>query len=367
MKKMIVLRCMLIIACLLSSSLRARSLQPRPEQFRYHVSNALGKTNVIPVVVIGTGPAGLTAGLYSARGGLSTRIYAGETKGGQLTETSFVENYAGVKKILGNDLMQTMMEQVTEFGAEIIEESIVSVDFNQWPFVLKTDADEEVRALCVIIATGAKARKLGVQGEDTYAGLGVSSCAICDGYFFKGKDVVVVGGGDAAVEEALQLSPYAKSVTILVRKDRMRAADHMQKKLAGYSNIKPVQYNKQVTKVLGDDETLNALEVQDVVTGKKSMLPTSALFLAVGHIPHTELFQGQLDLTDDGYIHIKGSRTGADTSVPGVFAAGDVMDSRYRQAIVSAGFGCIAALEATAWLREIGVTDEVLKKIARKS
>lgn len=333
----------------------------------YDIRKALTPSHVItPVVVIGSGPAGLTAGMYAVRGGFPTKIYTGVTKGGQLTETSYVENYTGVKRILGNDLMSTMMEQAAEFGAELIEESIESVDFSQWPFVLRTDAGQEIRALSVIITTGATSRKLGIPGEDEHWGSGVSSCAICDGHFFKGKDVVVVGGGDAAVEEAMQLSPFAKTVTIFVRSGRMRAADHMQRKLQGYSNVK-LQYNKQVTQIIGDGDSVSSLEVLDTVTARKSMIQADGLFLAIGHIPATELFSGQLSLTDDGYIQVQSGRPGLVTSVPGVFAAGDVMDPWYRQAIVSAGFGCIAALEATQWLREIGVTDNVIKQIAKNN
>ncbi len=333
----------------------------------YDLARALKGDHVVPVVVIGTGPAGLTAGIYTVRGGFPTTIYAGELIGGQLTETSYVENYSGVKRVLGSDLMDTMLEQVAEFGAEIKKKSIVSVDFTRWPFVLRTDDDQEVRALSVIIATGGQPRKLGIPGEDTYGGAGVSSCAICDGFFFKGKDVVVVGGGDAAVEEALQLSPHAKSVTILVRKDRMRAAHHMQKKLSGYNNVKPVQYHKQVTQVIGDGDSVTGLEVQDTITGKKSILVAQGLFLAIGHIPNTDLFGGQLALTDDGYIHLHSGGPAQVTSVPGVFAAGDVEDRLYRQAIVSAGHGCIAALEATTWLRSIGTTDAVIKHLAQRA
>lgn len=320
----------------------------------HDLQRALQEKNVHPVVVIGSGPAGLTAGMYAARSGMPTRVYAGETTGGQLTETSYVDNYSGVKRIVGFDLMQIMAEQAVAFGAEIIEETIVSVDLGRWPFVLHTSRNEEVRALSLIIATGANPRKLGVVGEEEYWGSGVSSCPICDGIFFSEKEVVVVGGGDSAIEKAIQLSSHAKKITILVRSHAMKASEHMKKKLKTYSNIEPVQYHKEITKIVGDGHILTGVRVVDRLTNKKKLFPTDGLFLAIGHIPNTALFRDQLELTEEGFIAVK---NGPFTSVPGVFAAGEVMDAKYRQAIISAGYGSMAALEATHWLQEIGLAN----------
>jgi thioredoxin reductase (NADPH) len=219
------------------------------------------------------------------------------------------------------------------------------------------------RALSIIITTGATPRKLGIPGEERYWGLGVSTCALCDALFFKGKNVAVVGGGDSAVEEAMQLSPHAASVTIYVRKERMRAGSTMQQKLSGFSNIKAIEYKHIVTQVLGDDEGVTALEVQNLETNEKKVVPYDGLFLAIGHTPNAELFAGQLALTDSGHILIN-ERT-HETSVPGVFAAGDVEDALYRQAIVAAGNGCKAAISAVHFLREAGVTEATLKQLQK--
>ena len=297
---------------------------------------------------------------------MPTTVINGTMPGGLLTQTSFVENYSGVKKVIGEELMNTMVEQTLQAGAKILDDTVVSVDLSQWPFVIATDRGSIYRVLSLIVATGATPKKLEVPGEETHWGNGVSSCALCDALFFKGKDVFVVGGGDSAVEEAIQLAPHVKSVTILVRNQRMRAAQSMQQKLKGYPTIKPPLYSMQVTQVLGDETGVTGLELQNLTTNAKQVIPADGLFLAIGHHPNTDLFVDQLSLSDSGHIIIEG-RTQA-TSVPGVFAAGDVEDDRYRQAIVAAGRGAAAAIDAVSWLRgEKGVTEDALKKLALQS
>ncbi len=314
---------------------------------------------VKPLVIIGSGPAGSAAGIYGGLLGIPTTIIAGPLRGGQLMQTSFIENYPGHKRIDGRTLMETMHEQAEGLSAEIIDDEIVSVDFSTWPFTLRGEWGT-YKALAVIATTGATPKKLDIPGEEAYWGRGVSSCAKCDGNFFRGKDVVVVGGGDAAAEEAMQLAGmYARSITILVRSNRMRAFNHMQEKLQGYSSIKVI-YNKQVQEVIGDDKGVTGLKIVDTLSGKREQMDVQGLFLAIGHHSHTELFQGKLNLTPTAHIAMEG-RTQA-TSVTGVFAAGDVEDDYCRQAIVAAGRGCQAALEAVAWLREMGVTQNVVEK-----
>lgn len=328
------------------------------------ITHAFAEKNSIPVAVIGAGPAGYTAGMYTARAaGLPTYIFTGPNRGGQLMGTSWVENYPGIKKIEGSSIPEIMAEQAQEAGAVIIEDTITEVNLETWPFKLVTDRGTELYALTVIITTGSTPKKLGIPGEEKYWGSGVSSCALCDGMFFKDKDVVVVGGGDAAIEEALQLSSYAKSITILVRSNRMRAVNKMQEKLKDYSTIKIV-YNKQVTEVLGDREGVTGLEIIDTETGEKGHLKAEGLFLAIGHTPNTELFQDQLELKPSGHIALEGRSQ--ETSIAGVFAAGDVEDAHFRQAIVAAGHGCQAGLEAVSWLHEVGLTKSVLEKNQEK-
>jgi thioredoxin reductase (NADPH) len=293
---------------------------------------------------------------------MPTTLIAGTLKGGLLTQTSYIENYPGVVKADGNAFMDTMIEQTKESGAKILDEHIVSVDLTKWPFVLGAASGAMYRVLALVVATGATPRKLNVPGEDTYWGNGVSSCALCDALFFKGKDVFVIGGGDSAVEEALQLAPHVKSVTMLVRSQRMRAGHSMQEKLRGYPTIKPPLYGIQVTSILGSRSGVTGIEVVHQETNKKEVLPADGVFLAIGHDPNTDLFAGQLSLSDNGHIIVQGR--GQATSIPGVFAAGDVEDDHYRQAIVAAGRGAAAAIDAVAWLREQGITEQALMQLA---
>lgn len=313
----------------------------------------------VPLLIIGSGPAGYTAGIYARLAGIPTKLVAGPLWGGQLTKTTLVENYPGVKNALGITIPETMHEQAIELGLEMLEDIVTEVDLTSWPFVVRLASGAELHPLALIIATGATPRLLGVPGEDTYWGGGVSSCALCDCQFFKKKNVFVVGGGDAAIEEAIQLSAHAAHVTILVRKGHMRAVHRMQDKLLGYPTIR-VKYNKEVKAIHGDGQGVTGLTLHDTQTGHMNDVQADGLFLAIGHTPNTELFKGQLALTQEGYIVLEG-RTQA-TSVPLVYAAGDVEDSEYRQAIVAAGHGCKAAIECVSKLKTgIGLTDDVIK------
>jgi thioredoxin reductase (NADPH) len=342
------------------NSIQDKPIQPTVSE-KFNIKQILNKENIIPIVIIGAGPAGLTAGMYAIRTGMYTVVFTGPTLGGQLTETSYVENWPGVKKLLGYEIMQTLQQQAEEFGTIIIEDTIIKVDFDTWPFVLHTASGAKVYALSVIIATGAASRKLGIVGELDYWGHGVTACAICDCVFFKDKDVIIVGSGDAAMEEAIQLATYAKNVTILVRSNRMRAAHHMQDKLRDYENIKVV-YNKHVIKVVGDGTSVVGLEIQDSQTEQISTIKAEGLFLAIGKNPNTELFASTLAINDDGYIEVDSLSQA--TSKEGIFAAGDVENSKVRQAVVASAHGCVAALETASWLRDVvGLTDVVVKRI----
>ncbi len=332
--------------------------QDKPDTF--DIEQAFTKENIIPAVIIGGGPAGLSAALYLGRARIHTVVFTSFV-GGQLTETSYVENMPGIKKSLGYDIMQTLAEQVEESGAVIKEGvTIEKIEFDTWPFVLHLSDDTRVHALTLVLATGAAPRKLGIPGEMTYWGKGVSSCAVCDCVFFKNKVVYVVGGGDNSIEQLMQLSPYVKNVTLLVRKERMRAARSMQEKLQGYPNVK-VEYNKRIVQVLGNGKVLTGLEIEDTDTNEITKISADGLFIATGQNPRSDLYKGFLQLNSAGYIELHG-RTQA-TSITGVFAAGDVEDAEYRQAVVAASSGCKAALDSVAFLRDIGLSDLVEKRL----
>ncbi len=326
----------------------------------FDINKAIERESIIPVAIIGSGPAGLSAAIYSARAGVPTFVLEGNKPGGLLTETSDVENYPGYNSILGPDLIKETRMQAERVGAQFITDAVARVDFSQWPFVLHTEDGKVLHALTVIIATGATPRKLQVPGEEAYWGSGVTSCAVCDAPFFKDEEVVVVGGGDSAVEEAIQLSSYAREITVLVRKDHMRAVATMQNRLKGYSNI-AVQYNVEVKKVIGDDMNVTGVELYNNKTKQTSVMPTSGVFLAIGHDPNTQLFKKSLATDAQGYICVQ--NRSQKTSVPGVFAAGDVEDKQYRQAIVAAGSGARAALDATAFLGDIGFDAQVAAQL----
>lgn len=325
------------------------------------ISRLATVNNIVPVAVIGSGPAGLSAALYAARAKMYTVVFAGSQPGGQLTTTTHVENWPGIPKNLGPSIMKGLKKQVQDFGAVYVQESIIAVDFNQWPFVLTTENGTKINALSVIIATGASPRKLGVPGEQEYWGKGVTTCAICDAPYYKDSAVVVVGGGDSAVEEAIQLSAYANDITILVRSGSMRAAPTMQERLEQYPHIK-IRYHTQVTKIIGNGGHVTGVEIIDN-TRQTEQLATQGVFLAIGHEPNTQLFKPFLSMNERGYITTFCPTQ--KTSLKGIFAAGDVTDEKYRQAGVAAGDGIKAGLDAVSFLQEIGFNDAVARSIER--
>jgi thioredoxin reductase (NADPH) len=297
------------------------------------------------LIIIGSGPAGLTAGIYAARAGLKPVILAGLTFGGQLMLTTEVENYPGFPDgIQGPDLMQSFIKQAERFGAKLVYEDVTKVDFTQKPYKLNT-GDNEYQADAVIITTGASTMWLGIPSEEKFRGKGVSSCATCDGFFFKGREIIVIGGGDSAMEEANYLTKFAKKVTILNRSDSFRASKIMLERAKNNPKIE-FQTNKVVEEFLGTDR-LTAVKVRDTKTDELNELPIEGAFVAIGHKPNTEMFKGQIELDEKGYIV---PHDGTRTNLPGVFVGGDVRDYRYRQAITAAGMGCMAALDAEKYL-----------------
>lgn len=300
-------------------------------------------------MILGSGPAGLTAAIYAARASLSPTLIEGSEPGGQLMGTTEVENFPGFEHgIMGPDLMATMRKQAERFGTRFEIGYVTEVDFSQKPFVLKT-ASKEFACDALIISTGASAKWLNLPSEQRLRGKGVSACATCDGFFFKGKDIAVVGGGDSAMEEANFLTRFANSVTILVRGDALRASKIMQERCKKNPKI-VFMYNSSVEEVLGE-ATMTGLKIKNAQTGEVKEVPMQGLFLAIGHEPNTKLFQGKLDLDEKGYIKVK--PFSSETSVPGVYAAGDVADHKYRQAITAAGTGCMAALDAERYLASL--------------
>jgi len=301
------------------------------------------------VIIIGSGPAGYTAAIYAARANLSVLMLQGYQVGGQLMLTSDVENYPGFEEgILGPPMMEKFEAQARRFGTELIPEDVISVDFSKRPFKVITDSGEyEARA--IIISTGASAKWLGLPSEQRLQGRGVSACATCDGFFFKKKDVAVIGGGDTAMEEATFLTRYANHVTVIHRRDTLRASKIMQDRAFKNPKISFI-WDTEVTEVLGENE-LTGLRLHNVKTDEESILPVQGFFLAIGHKPNTDLFKGILDMDKVGYI-IPVEHTM--TNIPGVFAAGDVTDHRYRQAVTAAGDGCRAAIDAERWLEGLG-------------
>jgi thioredoxin reductase (NADPH) len=301
------------------------------------------------VVILGTGPAGLTAAIYAARAELAPIVLKGDQPGGQVTITDALENYPGFPEgISGFELYQAMEKQAIRFGAQIISDTAVAVDFKNQPFKIKT-REQPLEAKTVIIATGSDPRKLNIPGEKEYIGKGVSYCATCDGFFFKGKKVVVVGGGDSAVEEGLFLTRFASSVTIIHRRDRLRAHAHLQNRATTNEKMNFI-WDSVVTEVLGSSQSgVTGVRLKNVKTEEATTLATDGVFVFIGHIPNTQIFKDQLDLDESGII-ITDRRQ--HTNVPGVFAAGDVQDSNYRQAVTSAGAGCIAAMEAEKFIAE---------------
>ena len=301
------------------------------------------------VLIIGSGPAGYAAAIYSSRAGLSPLMISGIEPGGQLMITTEVENYPGYENpIQGPWLMEQMKKQSEAFGAKIINDYVTDVDFSQFPFVISTEK-EKYLSYSVIIATGAKAKWLGIPGEDKFMGFGVSACATCDGFFFKNKDVVVVGGGNTAVEEALFLSNICKKVTLIHRRDKLRAEKILQNRLFEKKNVEII-WNSQLQEILGNKENklIEKIVIKNTSDNNENQIILDGLFVAIGHKPATEIFLKKLEIDEDGYILTKADST--KTSIDGVFAAGDVTDKIYRQAVTAAGMGCMGALEAEKFL-----------------
>lgn len=297
------------------------------------------------VIVVGSGPAGLTAAVYAARANLEPLVIEGIEAGGQLMLTTDVENYPGfVDGIMGPELMERMRKQAARFGTGFLTDNVTRVDLSQRPFVVAT-ASEDFRAHTVIVATGASAKMLDVPGERELLGHGVSTCATCDGFFFRGHQIAVVGGGDSAMEEAAFLTKFADKVTVIHRRDTLRASKIMQDRARENPKIEFI-WDTVVSEVFGNGKVAG-VRLKNLKTGEDGELPVSGVFVAIGHTPNTGLFEGQLELTG-GYIQTVEGTTG--TSVPGVFAAGDVVDFRYRQAITAAGMGCMAAIDAERYL-----------------
>lgn len=304
-------------------------------------------TSVRNVIIVGSGPAGYTAAIYAARARLDPLVFEGSvTAGGALMQTTDVENFPGFPDgVLGPELMESLRKQAERFGAELVSDDVVSVDLKASPKVVRTN-DEAFYAKSVIVATGSRYRELSVPGEKTLAGHGVSWCATCDGFFFREQDIAVIGGGDSAMEEATFLTRFAKSVTVVHRRDSLRASRIMQDRAFDNPKIKFL-WDSEVVAMEGDQK-LTGLRVRNVKTSEESVLPVSGVFVAIGHDPRSELFTGQLETSPEGYLVVDHPTTR--TAIEGVFACGDVVDHIYRQAVTAAGTGCSAAIDAERWL-----------------
>ena len=302
------------------------------------------------VLIIGSGPAGYTAAVYASRAMLSPILVQGMQPGGQLTITTEVENWPGDKTVQGPDLMVRMEEHAREMGTEIVFDTILDLDLSKRPFTAKGDSGNVITADAVILATGAQAKWLGLPSEEKFKGFGVSACATCDGFFYRGKEVAVIGGGNTAVEEALFLTNFASKVTLIHRRDTLRAEKILQERLFKHPKVEML-WNHEVEEVLGTEAPLGltGLKVKNTQTGEESVLNCDGFFVAIGHAPASELVKDQLELHNGGYVKVEPGTTR--TSIEGVFAAGDLTDHVYRQAITSAGMGCMAALDAERWLQ----------------
>lgn len=306
------------------------------------------QTQTEKLVIIGSGPAGLTAAIYAARGGLSPLVIAGRAAGGQLMLTTDVDDFPGFEDgIQGPDLMMKMRAQAERFETRFINEDVISVDFSQKPFTIKTET-QEIKSQTVIIATGAQATWLGIESETRLRGRGVSACAVCDGFFFKGKNIVVVGGGDTAMREAQHLSKIANKLYVVHRRDSFRAQKALVDLVTSKENVE-ILFNKTIDEVLGEDK-VTGVKLKDSVSGEISELPVEAVFIAIGHKPSTDFLKGQIELDEKGYIKVTDE---VFSSIPGIFIAGDVSDFRYRQAVTAAGAGTKATFEVEHYLENL--------------
>jgi thioredoxin reductase (NADPH) len=307
---------------------------------------------LVRCAIIGAGPAGYTAAIYAARAMLEPVMISGLQPGGQLTITTDVENYPGFADVIqGPWLMKQMKAQAAHVGTEFIDDTVVEADLSQRPYRLKLDSGEFLAAETVIIATGAQAKWLGLPSEQKFQGFGVSACATCDGFFYRGKEVLVVGGGNTAVEEALYLTSFASKVTLIHRRDELRAEKILQDRLFAHPKIEVI-WNTGIEEIVGQDMPpgVTGAVLKNAVTGELSQVACDGVFIAIGHAPASELFKGQLDMDASGYLKVRPGTTA--TAIPGVYAAGDVTDDVYRQAVTAAGMGCMAALEAVRFLAE---------------
>lgn len=303
------------------------------------------------VLIIGSGPAGYTAGVYASRAMLNPILVQGIEPGGQLTTTTEVENWPGATEIQGPDLMLNMESHAKAMGCEIIMDIITELDTSKRPFVAKSDSGTEYTADAVILATGARAKWLGLESEEVYKGFGVSACATCDGFFYRGQEIAVIGGGNTAVEEALFLTNFASKVTLVHRRDELRAEKILQDRLMKHEKIETLWFH-QLEEVVGDDNPkgVTGIRVKDVRSGDIQEIPCKGVFVAIGHAPASELVKDVLETHNGGYVKVTPGST--ETSIPGIFAAGDLTDHTYRQAVTSAGMGCMAALDAERFLAE---------------
>ncbi len=316
----------------------------------------MSQTRHTKVLIIGSGPAGYTAGVYAARAMVEPILVQGLEPGGQLTTTTEVENWPGDTEVQGPDLMVRMEAHARAMGCEIIGDIITRIEFDKRPFVAHADSGSTFTADAIILATGARAKWLGLPSEEAFKGFGVSACATCDGFFYRGKEIVVIGGGNTAVEEALFLTNFASKVTLIHRRDELRAEKILQDRLFKNPKIEPLWFH-QLEEVVGDDNPkgVTAVRVKNVQTGEITEIPCAGVFVAIGHAPANELVKDVLETHMGGYVVTRPDST--ETSIPGIFAAGDLTDHKYRQAVTSAGMGCMAALEAERFLAEQGEDD----------
>lgn len=338
-------------------------MTPKPEgpTSTAHTTGGTSQARPAPLIIIGSGAAGLTAAIYAVRANLAPLVIAGLQPGGQMTITTDVENYPGfADPVQGPWLMQQMQQQAENLGVKVAQDLVTAVDFTTPPFAITCDSGATHTAQSIIIATGAVARWLGLASETRFQGKGVSACATCDGFFYRGKKVAVIGGGNTAVEEALYLANICESVTLIHRRDALRAEAVLQQRLFKTANVK-IMWDHVAAEILGDPKGVTGLQVKSTTTGKTETLDVAGVFVAIGHDPATQVFRNAIALDKDGYIITKNKNNGGDkgvypatqTSISGVFAAGDCVDKIYRQAVTAAGMGCIAALDAEKYLASI--------------